>query len=125
MSKIDDLKRQLDVIGKEIEELAVFRNTPAVRKFRRQLEGEKSVILAKIANLTETEEEVEKTRLERLTLSNKNRSEKMKRTWRYLKAIKENYPIDISLRELRTALKRHRQGLETDISDVAWKNPSP
>lgn len=125
LKNIDKLKKQLESVKKEIEKLSGFRDTPFVRKFRRQLEGEKSVIVEKISKLTRTKEEIQKLASRGLELANKNRSEKMKRTWRYLKAIKENYPIDLKLRELRTALRKHRQGLETDIPDVAWRNPSP
>lgn len=125
MTKLDTLRKQLESVGSEIDRLAGFRDTPTQRKFRRQLEGEKSVILQKIADLTVDKERKEQLRLENLETANKNRSEKMKRTWRYLRAIKANYPVELSLKELRTALRKHRQGLETDISDVAWRNPSP
>jgi len=57
--------------------------------------------------------------------ANRNRSVKNKRVWKYVKSIKENYFPDKSLKEIRTSLKNHRKGLETDIPDVAWKNPSP
>lgn len=125
MSNLSKLKKQLDSIKEEIERLSGFRDTPFVRKFRRQLEGEKSVILEKISKLTQTETSKEKIRSEIVQIANKNRSEKMKRTWRYLKAIQKNYPTKLSMRELRAALRKHRQGLETDIPDVAWRNPSP
>ena len=125
MPKLDILQRQLDRIKTEIKALSGFRDIPSVRKLRRQLEGESSVVKAKIAKITEPNEKKEMLQSEAEKIANKNRSEKMKRTWRYLKAIKENYPVDLSTKELRTALKKHRQGLETDIPDVAWRNPSP
>jgi hypothetical protein len=123
--KLDRLERQLDKIKAEIKALSGFRDIPSVRKFRRQLEGESSVIKARIAKITETREQKEVLRSEAEKIANRNRSEKMKRTWRYLRAIKQNYPIDLSTKQLRTALKKHRQGLETDVPDVAWRNPSP
>ncbi len=125
MPKLDILQRQLDRIKTEIKALSGFRDIPSVRKLRRQLEGESSVVKAKIAKITESSEKKEMLQSEAAKIANKNRSEKMKRTWRYLKAIKKNYPVDLSTKELRTALKKHRQGLETDIPDVAWRNPSP
>jgi len=115
----------LDSIRVEIDRLSDFRDTTFVRKFRRQLEGEKSVILEKISKITQTKATKKKIRSEKISLANKNRSEKMKRTWRYLRAIQKNYPTKLSMRDLRTALRKHRQGLETDIADVAWRNPSP
>ena len=125
MPKIDRLQTQIDKIKAEIKALSGFRETPFVRRFRRQLEGESSVIKAKIVKITETREQKESLQSEAEKIANKNRSEKMKRTWRYLKAIKKNYPVKLSTKELRTALRKYRQGLETDIPDVAWRNPSP
>ena len=54
--KIDNLKKQLESISIEIHSLSGFRDTTFVRKFRRQLEGEKSVILEKISKLTRSKE---------------------------------------------------------------------
>lgn len=121
MKKVEKLRREIERITSEIEKLSEFRQTPFLKKFRRQLEGEKSVLSAKIAKLTKTTKDV----IQQLIKANENRSAKMKRTWRYLKAIKQNYPVNMSLRELRSALKKHKQGLETDVPDVAWRNPSP
>lgn len=125
MPKIDILRDQLQAVEAEIKNLSGFRDTPFVRKFRRQLQGEKSVILQKIQSLSLAKADETQLRSQRLAIANKNRSEKMKRNWRYLEAIKRNYPVDLSKKELRTALKKHRQGLETDVPDVAWRNPSP
>ena len=125
MRNLDKLKKEIESITHEISKLSEFRDSPSVRKFRRQLEGEKSAILQQIRNLTITKEERERLRLEKLTIANKNRSVKMKRTWRYLYSIKEKYPVDLSLKELRTAYRKHREGLETDVPDVAWRNASP
>lgn len=125
MKNIDKLKKQLDAVKAEIEKLSAFRDTPFVKKFRRQLEGEQSFIKNKILEASKSKEETQAQKDALRNIANKNRSQKMKRTWRYLRSIKENYPIDDSMRELRTAYKKHRQGLETDVPDVAWRNPSP
>lgn len=125
MSKLERLKDQLGKIQQELLDLDKFRDTESLRRFRRQLQGEMSAIKAKIAKLTQTLEEKTSERDQLLETANRNRSEKMKRTWRYLRAIQTNYPTKLSLRDLRTALRKHRQGLETDIPDVAWRNPSP
>lgn len=125
MKNIDKLRKQLESIKDEIDKLSGFRDTPFVRRFRRQLEGENSVIRERIKQLSQTKEQKETLRSVAEKIANRNRSEKMKRTWRYLRAIKENYPVDLSTKELRTALRKHRQGLETDVPDVAWRNPSP
>ena len=94
MSKsLDKLQKQLEAIKSELDNLSDFRDTPFVRKFARHLEGEKSVILEKIKQSTILTADQEKHRSERLQLANKNRSEKMKRTWRYLRSIQENFVL--------------------------------
>lgn len=123
--RAENLRKQLDSINSEIQRLSDFRDTAFTRKFRRQLEGEKSVILAKLGKITQSQQEKEAERIQNRNHANRMRSQKMKRTWRYLRAIQQNYQIKMTLKELRTALRKHRQGLETDVSDVAWKNPSP
>lgn len=125
MPKIDTLNNQLESVKADIEKLSGFRDTAFVRKFRRQLEGEKSVILEKISKLTRSKESAGKEYLERIGRANQNRSSKMKRNWNYYKDIQKNYYPDKSLKEIRRLHKLHRQGLENDISDVAWRNPSP
>jgi len=126
MSKnIDNLKKQLEVISSEIQDLEKFRDTKSLRRFRRLLEGERSNIKAKIKNLIETKEEKDQRRIKLLDKANKNRSSKNKRVWNYVKSIQKNYRPDLTLKNIRSQLKKHRKGLETDISNVAWRNPSP
>ena len=78
-----------------------------------------------IRKLTLTKQDKEHQRKHRKSQANKNRSSKNKRVWNYVKSIQQNYFPDKSLKEIRSALKNHRRGLETDIPDVAWRNPSP
>ncbi len=125
MARLQSLKDQLTNIERELDELKNFRLTLALKRFKRQLEGEASVIRAKITKLQETEEERKEGHKRRLETANRNRSSKNKRVWNYVKSIQENYHPDLSLIEIRSQLKRHRQGLETEVSDVAWRNPSP
>ena len=125
LKNLDKLQKQLDAISSEIQELGKFRETNSLKRFKRQLQGELSHIKEKIRQLAETPSEKIQRTVERVTLANQNRSEKNKRIWRYVKAIQRNYRPDLSLKEIRTQLKKHRQGLETDIQDVAWRNPSP
>lgn len=125
MPKIDKLRNDLDSIDFEIKKLDDFRDTLFLKKFRRQLEGEKSVILEKIKQLTITKKQKETENKIRLEKANQNRSSKNKRIWNYVKAIQKNYRPDLQVIDIRSQLKKHRQGLETDIPDVAWRNPSP
>jgi hypothetical protein len=125
MPKLEDLRKQLEAVKIEIERLSGFRNTSFTRKFRRQLEGEKSVILSNISKLTRSKESAKQEQSIKIQKANRNRSSKNKRNWNYAKSIQRNYRPDLSLKEIRSLLKKHRQGLETDIPDVAWRNPSP
>ena len=125
LKKLDKLRKQLESIQAEILKLSEFRETQALRKFQRQLQGEFSVIKENIRKLTLTKQDKQRLRKHKQKQANKNRSSKNIRAWNYVKSIKENYFPDKSLKEIRSALKQHRQGLETDIPDVAWRNPSP
>jgi len=125
MIRLQSLKDQLNDIERELGTLKNFRLTTALKRFKRQLEGEASVIRAKIVKLQETEEERKERHKRRLETANRNRSSKNKRVWKYVKSIQENYHPELSLKEIRSQLKRHKQGLETEVSDVAWRNPSP
>ena len=125
MKKLDRLRKELSSIKTEIENVGSFRDTSILRKFKRQLEGEKSNMLSEIKKSTLTKTEKEKKNQQKRTTANKNRSSKNKRVWNYVKSIQRNYFPNKSLKEIRTALKKHRLGLQNDIPDVAWRNPSP
>jgi len=125
MRKIQRLEKDFDSIKEELVKLESFRDTILLRKFKRQLQGELSNIKEEFNRLTETREQKEEQKQTRRNKANRNRSVKNKRVWKYVKSIKENYFPDKSLKEIRTSLKNHRKGLETDIPDVIWKNPSP
>jgi len=119
------LRKQLDAIRSELEDLEKFRDSKELRKFKRNLQGELSNIKEILRKTTETQETKDKRQLQRMEIANKNRSSKNKRTWNYVKSIQENYFPDKSLKEIRSSLKKHKLGLENDIPDVAWRNPSP
>ena len=125
MKKIDKLRKEILAIESEIKNLLNFRDTSTLRKFKRQLQGEKSNILDQIKKLTETVQEKTARQVKIIQNANKNRSAKNKRNWNYVKSVRDNYFPEKSLKEIRSSLKKHRHGLETDIPDVAWRNPSP
>lgn len=56
-------------------------------------------------------------------LANKICSTKLKRYWRYVKLIRDNFP-NLETNQIRTQLKRRQQGLNSNIPDVIWQNPS-
>ncbi len=125
MKKLDQLRKQLQSIQDEITKLSEFRETQALKKFQRQLRGESSVIKETIRKLTLTTQEKQQLKKQKQTKANRNRSSKNIRSWNYVKSIQRNYFPNKSLKEIRSALKSHRLGLENDIPDVAWRNPSP
>lgn len=125
MRKLARLEKNLESINKELTNLNNFRDTSALRKFKRQLQGELSVIKESIQKLTSSKQDKEQLRKNKQTQANQNRSSKNKRVWNYVKSIQRNYYPHKSSKEIRSLLKKHRAGLETDISDVAWRNPSP
>jgi hypothetical protein len=125
MKKLARLEKDLESITKELTSVDSFRDTPASRKFKRQLQGDLSNIKEQIKKLNETIEQKQESKIKIHNKANQNRSSKNKRNWNYVKSIQRNYYPDKSLKEIRSLLKKHRQGLETDIPDVAWRNPSP
>ena len=125
MKKLDRLRKQIEAIRSELQNLEKFRDTIQLRKFRRQLHGELSNVNDEFRKLRETQVDKEGRRKRTVEIANRNRSSKNKRVWNYVKSIQKNYRPDLSLKNIRSQLKRHRKGLETDVPDVAWRNPSP
>ena len=125
MRKLKKLEEDLAKIQHELLDLDKFRDTSFLRRFQRQLEGEKSELKEKIVKLNQTQEQKTSEHLEIIKRANHNRSAKMIRNWNYLRAVQKNYFPEMSLREIRTQHRMHREGLESAISDVAWRNPSP
>ena len=125
LRKLDKLRKQIKTIQEELERLSEFRETQAQKKFQRQLRGESSVIKESIIKLSLTTQDKIILRKHRQAQANRNIIVKNKRVWNYVKSIQRNYFPNKPLKEIRTSLKKHRQGLQTDIPDVAWRNPSP
>lgn len=125
MKKIERLLKALEPIKKEIEQTQTFRQTKQTREFLRNLFAEHSYILNKIKKLQLSSESKQKEKKQRLQKANLNRSTKMSRTWRFFKVIQENYLPNKSTKEIRSQFSKFKKGLETDISEVIWRNPSP
>lgn len=122
--RLFSLRKRLAELDSELKTLGHFRSTKSLQQFKRQLVGELSYVKRQIA-LQKPHTENARERRRRIAQANRNRSEKMKRTWRYFKALQENYYPDKSLREIRSSFKKHRDGLETEVPSVVWNNPSP
>lgn len=123
--KLQKLQNQWNAIKKEIESLKGFRQTKHTRQLLRQLFAENSHITNTIRKLQLSTESKQKERQLRKQRANHNRRSKMSRAWRFFKDIQNNYLPEKSLRDIRSQYSRFRRGLETDISEVIWRNPSP
>ena len=101
--------------------LKQFPDTATVRRLRRELSAQ-----GKAAELIiRKKAKKESQKIKSLEQSQLNRSSKMKRYYRYLKSIQKNYFPDIPLKQLRTMYKRKKQGLDVDVSDIVFTDPSP
>jgi|GEM_PF-1597961 len=125
MKKLSKWFKQLDAVKKEIESASLFRPTKKTREFLRSLFAESSYITNQIKKLQLSSESKQEEKKQRRQKANLNRSTKMSRSWRFFKSIQENYLPDKSTKEIRSQFSKFKKGLETDISDVIWRNPSP
>ncbi|NMJ86975.1 MAG: hypothetical protein EX285_03940 [Thaumarchaeota archaeon] len=118
MSKIPKEKTKMEDLIKLLKQ---FPDTATVRRLRRELsaqgEAAKRIIRKKAKK--------ESQKIKSLEQSQLNRSSKMKRYYRYLKSIQKNYFPDTPLKQLRTMYKRKKQGLDVDVSDIVFTDPSP
>ena len=119
------LKEELQAIERDIEIAKQLRPSKEVLELTRRLYGRLSFVKRQISELEMSKEQKERERQARRAKANKNRSEKNKRNWRYIGSIKENYFPDKSKKEIRSSFRKHKKGLDTDIPDVVWRNPSP
>ncbi|MGY5149067.1 MAG: hypothetical protein ACW9W3_03305 [Candidatus Nitrosopumilus sp. bin_68KS] len=78
-----------------------------------------------IQKLLKSKNQKEEEKQKKRSDANKNRSQKMRRSWNYFRSIQKNFDTGKSLREIRSEFSKLRRGLESDISDVIWRNPSP
>lgn len=124
------LKRRIKEIQDELAALQKFRPTKQRNLFIRQLVGEQSYLKRQLSSILSSfskrdRKETKRERLHRLTRANKQRRVKNERRWRYFRAIKKNWHPEMSLRKISTQHRKHKEGLESEISDIEWRNPSP
>lgn len=122
---IDRLSEQRESIEREIEQLKTFRQTKQTRLLLRHLFAENSLILRKIRKLQQSTKSKQEEIQQRRQRANINRSHKMKRSWNYFRTIHQNYLPNMSVKEIRSQFSKFKRGLETDISEIIWRNPSP
>lgn len=104
-------------VKEQIESLKNLPNIKEVRALRKRLQSELKILEVKEAP------EIEITEFPKITRAQKI-SRTLKKRFRYLRLIRDQFP-EMSIRELNKQLTRRQKGLDTDIPDVAWQNPSP
>lgn len=108
---VDFTLDKLDKLLRTLQGLPRLREVQALKK---RLEQEKKKIQKPIKPI------IAKPRVN----ANRNRSAKLKRYWRYVKKIRDNFPNQ-TVQEIRTQLTQRKQGKKTKIPDAVWQNPSP
>lgn len=131
-SLLDDIRE----VKKAIVTVKKVQNLTGARSILTALYGEKRYA----ENLLRTKRLVKSDKAAKLTVSKKRieekvkgittKSEKLKRGWRFIDAVKKNYSNDatiakMSKKQLRSEFKKFRQGRESKVPDIAWYNPSP
>jgi len=106
----------LDKLKKHLENLKLLPNIKEVVALRKRLRKELEKTIPKIKKEVVA------------TIPTATRGEKissgLKKHFRYLRLIRDNFP-DLTFTQLRKEFSRRRKGLETDIPDAVWQNPSP
>ena len=106
----------LDKLKEHLENLKLLPNIKEVVALRKRLvkELEKSIpkIKKEVVAPTQT------------VLRGQKISSGLKKHFRYLRLIRNNFP-DLTFAQLRKEFSRRRKGIETDIPDAVWQNPSP
>ncbi len=106
---LDKLKEQLE----NLKQLPNIKEVVALRK-RLAKELEKSIPKIKKEVLAPAPTV---TRGEKISVA-------LKKHFRYLRLIRDNFP-DLTFAQLRKEFSRRRKGLESEIPDAVWQNPSP
>jgi hypothetical protein len=102
-----------DKLAEQIKSLRKLPQIKEVRALRQRLEKE-------IARFKEKEKISIQPVLEKTNLS---RSSKLKKYHRYLRMIRDSFP-NLKYNEIRKQFAERRKGLESDIPDAVWQNPS-
>ena len=107
---------ELDKINAILDQLKGLKIPEAV-SLRKRLRKEKQSIKVK------EESKIEITEFPKIT-KNQKISKTLKKRFRYLRLIRDQFP-ELSWLELRREFSRREKGLDSKIPDVVWQNPSP
>lgn len=107
----------IDKLREQLQSLKDLPNIKEVVALRKRLQNE-------INRLSKPQIKPKKPLEDLKALANTKRSGKLRRYHNYIRQIRNNFP-DLSYNQIRKQLKERRQGLEVDIPDAVWQNPSP
>jgi len=105
----------LDKLREQLENLKLLPNIKEVVALRKRLTKELEKAIPKIKKVVAPAPAI--VRGEKI-------SSGLKKHFRYLRLIRDTFP-DLTFGQLRKEFSRRRKGLETDIPDAVWQNPSP
>jgi len=106
---LDKLKEQLENLKQlpNIKEVVALRKR-LVKELEKSIPKIKKEVVAPVPTVT---------RGEKISVA-------LKKHFRYLRLIRDNFP-DLTFAQLRKEFSRRRKGLESEIPDAVWQNPSP
>ena len=113
------LEERRNKLLEQLEALKLFPNNNEVRILRARIQKQ----LERIEKQIE-EKELEPTPREKKADVSIRRSSKMKKHWRFIKLIRDNFP-DLTIKEIRKQFAKRKRGDEVSIPDAVWQNPSP
>ena len=106
----------LDKLREQLENLKALPNIKEVVALRKRLAKELEKVTPKIKK--------EAVAPAPPVARNQKISLGLKKHFRYLRLIRDNFP-DLTFAQLRKEFSRRRKGLESEIPDAVWQNPSP
>jgi hypothetical protein len=107
-------------VNKVKEQLESLKNLPNLKEviaLRKRLQSELKILSAK------EESKIEIIKFTGLT-RNQKISKTLKKRFRYLRLIRNQFP-EISWLDLRREFSRREKGQDSKVPDVVWQNPSP
>ena len=116
------LAEQRKKLLQQLQALKSFPNTKAVRKLREELNRKIAAIDAKAARGKQTKLPFSKAAKQKA--ANEARAAKLRKYHNYLQQIRNNYP-NLTYADLRKQFRERKQGKQTKVPDVVWRNPSP
>lgn len=107
-------KESKEKLLEQLKALKIFPNNNHVKQLRKQIREK----------LKRFEKKKEKSKEKSKKDPNKARSGKLRRYHNYIRQIRNNFP-NLSYNQIRSQLKKRKEGKEVSIPDVIWQNPSP